>query len=118
MSNNNVREYGIFLTLQELSKYLNINEKTLYARVSCRKIPHYKIGRLLRFKMSEIDAWMEEQKVLHSEPVTTASAMKKHSVDIDRVIRNTLDEVHRTAYSRTNGKPDRNVKGRSRKEDL
>ena len=113
---------SIFLSIRELSIYLNINEKTLYARVAAREIPCYKIGRLIRFKKEEIDAWMQEQKVRHAEITAKAKNIirfvEKRPIDIDKVVRKSLDEVRCSAYSLTHGKPDLNIKGQTRKGDL
>ncbi len=110
-----------YLSIKEAANYLNIKEKTLYARAAARQIPHYKIGRLLRFKKEEIDAWMHEQKVLHTLNATKAKdifrSVKKEQISVDKLIRKSLDEVRCTAYSQSYGKPDRNVKGQTRKGD-
>ena len=54
-----------YLTIGELSAYLSIKSKTLYARV--KEIPHYKVGRLIRFRKDDIDAWMERHRVVKEE---------------------------------------------------
>ena len=50
-----------YYTLVEAAAYLNIKEKTLYAIKD--KIPHYRVGRMIRFKREDLDAWMESLKV-------------------------------------------------------
>jgi len=54
-----------FLNIHELAIYLGIKPKTLYARV--QEIPHYKVGRLIRFKREDVDVWMERHKVAKTE---------------------------------------------------
>ena len=48
---------------QELAKYIGITEGT--ARVWCchKKIPYVKVGRLVRFDLDDIDAWVNKSKV-------------------------------------------------------
>lgn len=43
--------------------YLGMTEKGIRRRVQERTIPYYKVGRLLRFRRSELDAWLAEQAV-------------------------------------------------------
>lgn len=44
----------------DLSRYLKVKVKTLYAMIY--NIPHYRIGKLIRFKKAEIDAWLESKR--------------------------------------------------------
>ena len=46
------------LTVSEVAAYLSIKEKNIYAKVEAREIPHYRIGRLIRFRLDEIDTWL------------------------------------------------------------
>ena len=52
------------LTLQELSGYLKIAEKTLYGYAQKGTIPGIKIGSAWRFRKADIDAWLEERRKL------------------------------------------------------
>ena len=52
----------MWLTIKELSAYIKIKDKTLYYLVERGAIPHYRIGKLVRFKQAEIDAWMETKR--------------------------------------------------------
>lgn len=44
-----------WLTSTEVSQYLKISKKTLMNKVSLGHIPRYKLGRLNRYKKSEIE---------------------------------------------------------------
>ncbi len=52
------------LTLQDLSAYLKIAEKTLYGYAQRGKLPGIKIGSAWRFRKADIDTWLEEQRRL------------------------------------------------------
>ena len=54
-SANVVEEPTPLLTAQEAASYLRIPIGSLYARISKRQIPFIRLGRLLRFKKSELD---------------------------------------------------------------
>ena len=54
----------VFFTYEEASKAYNIKVSTLYAMVSQKRIPHHRLGpRMVRFKKSELDSWIEEGTV-------------------------------------------------------
>ncbi|MBC7194324.1 MAG: helix-turn-helix domain-containing protein [Caldisericia bacterium] len=50
------------LTLEELAKYLKISKHTLYKMLERGKIPAFKIANQWRFKKSDIDKWIEQQR--------------------------------------------------------
>ena len=114
--------YTEYLTVGDLSAYLSIKPKTLYARI--KEIPHYKVGRLVRFRKDEIDAWMQKHKVgkieKDLEPATTvlecakegpaARKTRKRRVpinDLDRMIAKAIDQVKGEGYTPSHGKSDR-----------
>ena len=103
-----------FLTIQDLSGYLEIRPKTIYAKVEERSIPHYKVGKLIRFKRSEIDLWMEGNKkdCVAPEKVArkTLARVQKSKIDIDRLVRKAIDGTRGQGYTSSCGKPDQ-VKG-------
>ncbi len=55
--------YDRFLGISEVAELLGVKQSTLYAWVHLRQIPYYKIGRLVKFKKSEIDGWLQQRKV-------------------------------------------------------
>ena len=84
-----------FWSIQDLSNYLGIKTSTLYAWVGEKKIPHYKVGQLVRFKKSEIDLWMEQNQVQCVDPEKVArralGPVQKPEIDIDRIVRKAVE---------------------------
>ena len=46
----------------KLSRYLSMKRSTLYTMIERKEIPHYRIGKLARFKPAEIDEWLLTKK--------------------------------------------------------
>ena len=53
---NIVRENWV--TLKEVQAYLGVSRETVLAWISKRKMPACKVGRLWKFKISEVDEWV------------------------------------------------------------
>ena len=51
------------LTIKEVAEYTGLAVPTLYQMVSQRRIPFVKIGRLTKFDLRVLDAWIERQSV-------------------------------------------------------
>ena len=47
-----------WLLVEDVCKYLNVSRDTVYKWVQFKFIPHYKVGKLLRFHKDEIDQWI------------------------------------------------------------
>ncbi len=58
-SNNNLEQ---IMTLQEVSEYLKIKERTIYGWVTCGKIPAFKLGNAWRFRRSELEEWIDKKR--------------------------------------------------------
>ena len=52
-----------------LAEYLNVESHWIYQKVSERKIPYFKMGKYLRFRKSQIDKWLDAQKVEALRPL-------------------------------------------------
>ncbi len=59
MESGSAQETTILLTAQEAADYLRIPLGSLYVRISKKKLPCTRLGRLLRFKKSELDRMLE-----------------------------------------------------------
>lgn len=52
-----------FLGIKELAEYLGIPKGTLYVWTCYKKIPYFKIGRIVKFDLEEIEKWLKNKKV-------------------------------------------------------
>ena len=52
-----------FLNIDEVAEYLGLKKGTVYSWVCYKKIPHIKMGRLVKFDIRQIDDWMRESAV-------------------------------------------------------
>ena len=51
-----------FIDVDDLAKFLKMKKQTAYHIVATLNIPHYRVGRLIRFKLSEVEEWMNKNK--------------------------------------------------------
>ena len=56
------------MTVADVVKYTQLSESTIRNHVTAGTIPVARIGRRLRFRRAEIDAWIDA----HAEPVEPA----------------------------------------------
>lgn len=56
MTENNITEK--WSTLKEVQEYLGVGRETILTWIAKRNMPAYKVGRLWKFKLSEVDAWI------------------------------------------------------------
>jgi len=88
------RYFNEYLKIEDISSYLKIKNKTLYAMVESGDIPHYKIGRLIRFKKEDVDLWMEAKKVTGGHRTGKSKRLLqsgRRNQHIDKVVRKTID---------------------------
>jgi excisionase family DNA binding protein len=48
-----------YLTIEELANYLKLSEQTIRRYVLNREIPYHKIKKVVRFRLSEIECWID-----------------------------------------------------------
>ena len=49
-----------YLTIEELADYLKLSQQTIRRWVLNREIPYHKIKKVIRFRVSEIEKWIDE----------------------------------------------------------
>lgn len=52
------------LDIQEASEYVGLSVHTVYTMVSQRRIPFVKIGRLTKFDVALLEAWIKKHTVM------------------------------------------------------
>lgn len=55
MSNENIEKWS---TLKEVQAYLGVDRETILQWIAKRGMPVYKVGKLWKFKLSEVDDWI------------------------------------------------------------
>ena len=102
-----------FLNVQDVARYLKLRVSTVYSMAEQRRIPHYRVGRQLRFRKSEIDQWAErlKQPVVDAEPEAKKvlrSIDKKSDLDLDRIVKKVVEQSKKRGYNFLQEKPGRN----------
>ena len=100
-----------FWNVKGVSEYLAFKASRVYALVEEKKIPHYRIGRQIRFKKSDIDEWMEKQReevvdVKAETKRVIGSLQKQSNPRIKKVVKKIIEEAKQERYTGANGKPD------------
>lgn len=56
------RELAQIEVFTEAATFTNLAKQTLYALVSQRRVPHFKRGKRLLFRLSDLEQWLLESK--------------------------------------------------------
>lgn len=56
------REIEKWVSLEEIADHMGISKDTIRNYIKKEQIPYYRIGKQYKFKISEIDAWIESGK--------------------------------------------------------
>lgn len=49
-----------WLSVEEIAAHLGISKETIYRWLEREKIPAHRVGRLWKFKASEVDRWVKD----------------------------------------------------------
>jgi excisionase family DNA binding protein len=108
------------LDITDVSEYLGVKVSTLYSWTEGALLPHYRLGRLVKFKKSDIDEWLEKCKREPVDPDRKAIAVLRSimrpkgrlKTDIDLAVKKIIDTAKSSMLKYHHGKPDeKNIKG-------
>jgi excisionase family DNA binding protein len=92
-----------YLTINEVSQYLNVKRSTLYSWVKSGEMPHYRLNRMVRFRKADIDTWMENHRSESTEKSKKVSGflkvMNRPRMNIDSLVKKSIDEVKGNRYT-------------------
>lgn len=91
-----------YFNIKELSDYLSVKVCTLYGKVHRKEIPFYKLGGLIRFKKTDIDAWLESSRytpVPGNKPVKLVRVQDTRQIDINDLIHKSIESVKGNSYN-------------------
>jgi excisionase family DNA binding protein len=66
-----------YVTIKEVERYTGLPRSWLYAKAAAGEIPHLKVGKYLRFRLSEVEAWLAQ----HRRGVTNGDAGENQVAD-------------------------------------
>ncbi len=49
-----------WVDMEDVSQHLKVNKETIRRWIKTQEFPAHKAGNLLRFKLSEVDAWVRQ----------------------------------------------------------
>jgi excisionase family DNA binding protein len=49
-----------WVSLDEIALHLGVSKDTIYRWIDGREMPAHKVGRLWKFKVSQVDEWVQE----------------------------------------------------------
>ena len=58
------------ITVEEAAVHTHLSRDTIYRMVAREEIPHLRIGRMIRFTISSLDAWLASCMKAAKEPAT------------------------------------------------
>ena len=58
-----------WVTLKEIQEHLGVGRETILQWIAKRNMPAYKVGRLWKFKFSEVDVWIRSGGVADNSKV-------------------------------------------------
>jgi excisionase family DNA binding protein len=65
-----------YISLEEASEYLSLKKSTLYSYTSKNVLPYYKIRRKILFKVSELNEFIENNRVKSNAEIETEALTK------------------------------------------
>ncbi len=92
-----------FWTVTDVSKYLSVKPSTIYMWAKTDQIPHFRLNKALRFRKTEIDAWMESHRgndiATKEKPTRSLMKVSRPESKIGRIIRKAVDEFSHMKYN-------------------
>ena len=57
-----LRQMEHYVNIKSISEILGVSPKTIYHWTHCGSIPHYRLPKGIRFRVSEIESWMQRRR--------------------------------------------------------
>lgn len=56
-----------WLSVEEIAAHLGVSKETIYRWLERKKVPAHRVGRLWKFKASEVDDWIKNGGAVESD---------------------------------------------------
>lgn len=98
-----------FLTVPDVASILSVKQSTVYQWAKSGEIPHYRLGRIVRFKRKDVEAWVENFRKERVDKDRKAREIVREigrqDQDIDPIIKKSIAEVRGNRYTSFLEKP-------------
>jgi excisionase family DNA binding protein len=68
-----------YLSVAETAGYLGTSERFVRRIVAERRVPFHRVGRHVRFRLSDLDAWLDSNRVEAFRPSAVRAARRRAS---------------------------------------
>ena len=99
-----------FMRIDKAAEYLGLKKSYLYLLVERKEIPHYRVGRLIKFKQADLDAWMVGFRVADKPEGATGKPFrgpKNRPLNLNAIAKKAIAEVKGTLYTDGHEESDR-----------
>lgn len=73
------RTMEIYLSVPQTAEYLSTSERFVRRLIAERRVAFHRVGRHVRFRLSDLDAWLDAQRVEARRPVSRAHSYRRAS---------------------------------------
>lgn len=70
------KEVESWVSVDSVSEHLGVARDTIYRWIEARSLPAHRIGRLWKFKLSEVDHWVHQGGAMEPENIKEESSIK------------------------------------------
>ena len=61
-----------WVSLRDITEYLGVSKESVFQWIEHKEMPAHKVGRLWKFKISEVDEWITSGKAADKQTIETA----------------------------------------------
>lgn len=70
-----------WISLQEIAEHLKVSTDTIHRWIRAKRIPVHRVGRQWRFKVSQVDEWVQAGKAGTGQDVRNGRNQRKRNED-------------------------------------
>jgi len=65
-----------WVSVDEVARHIGVAKDTIYRWIDTRTMPAHRVGRLWKFKLSDVDEWVRAGHAAEDEAVPNSATMK------------------------------------------
>ena len=73
-----------WLSVDEIASHLGVGKDTVYKWISRKDLPAHKVGKLWKFRVSEVDAWVRDGRATNHTSSTVPDSQQSKDGDAEQ----------------------------------